>query len=288
MKTFMNKISFTLKIIMCILFFIGNANSDTGDNIIKKLTQRYFDNQINCGDDGLPVFLCSGILIRGTVASDAYHSWNPSPGAQRLGGVSFSYLRSDIKSIELASEHHNGYIFSPYIEHLENLDNTEKINIEILCYYPVDGNTQGRLDKGCGSSTGYPNLGSCQQQNITTTQQWIDKYGAYPDNNEICGFDVTGDGSASIFMQGLKVNSILNFSSNNELIIAVWEQNIPNTLPIEAFFYQNEGLQDAQHDQKDFYQSTGTVIPIVKIIFPSSSDEKITFTYNEEDQLKFN
>ncbi|MDC9583108.1 N-acyl homoserine lactonase [Xenorhabdus sp. PR6a] len=287
MKTFINKISFTLKIIMCILFFIGNANSDTGENIAEKLTQRYLDNQTDCGDDGLPIFLCSGILIRGTVASDAYHSWNPSPTSERRGSVSFSYLRSDIKVVQLEVDHHNGYIFSPY---LEILNNPEKINPEILCYFPIDGGTDARNNKGCGSYSGYPDLGSCQQQNITTAQQWVDNYVNinHRDRNAQCGFDVTGEGSADIFMQGIKVSSLIDLPLNNELVLGIWEQNIPNKLPIEAFFYQNNGLQDAQYDQRDFYQSTGIIIPIVKMAFPLSPGEKITFTYREEDQLKFN
>ncbi|WP_340612059.1 N-acyl homoserine lactonase [Xenorhabdus bharatensis] len=287
MKLFIEKTRFTFTIIVCVLFFISNANSDTGDTIAKKLTERYLDNQTYCGDDGLPIFLCSGILIRGTQASNAYHSWNPSPTSERKGSVSFSYLRSDLKSVQLEIDHHNGYIFSPY---LDNIDKPEKVNPEILCYFPVDGGTDARNNKGCGSYRGYSDLGSCQQQGITTAEQWIDNYVNVNNSNRFaqCGFDVTGDGSANIFMQGIKVNSLMDFEYNNELAIAVWEQDIPNKLPIETFFYQNDGLEDAQHDQKDYYQSTGTILPIVKITFPSSPDEKITFVYNEDDQIKFN
>ncbi|CDG20492.1 HvnC; halovibrin [Xenorhabdus poinarii G6] len=285
MNIFIKKISFTLKIMVCLLFFINNAHSNTGDNIAQELTKRYFDNQVSCGDDGLPIFLCSGILIRGTVASNAYHSWNPSPTSERKGSVSFSYLRSDIRIAELEVNHHNGYIFTPYIK---LIDDSEKINPAILCYFPIDGGTDARNNKGCGSPTGYPDLGSCQQQNITTAEQWVYNYVNVNNSNRSvqCGFDVTGDNSAKIFMEGLKVSSLIKLPLNNELAIAVWDQNIPNKLPIEAFFYQNDGLKDAQHDQKDFYQSTGKIIPIVKMTFPSSPDGNITFVYNENDQLK--
>ncbi|SFU95884.1 hypothetical protein [Xenorhabdus koppenhoeferi] len=281
----MGKVKLIIKLFLYMAFFIpiANANSDTGYDVAKKITQRYFDNQISCGDDGLPVFLCSGVLIRGTVASDEYHSWNPSPISQRKGSVSFSYLRSDIRIIELEVDHHNGYIFYPY---LENTDNT-KINPEILCYFPIDGGTDARDDRGCGTYFGYQNSVPCQQQNITTAEQWVNNYinVNYSNRAAQCCFDVTGDGSADIFMQAIKVHSLIDFPLNNELVLAIWEQDIPEKLPIEAFFYQNNGLQDAQHDQKDFYQSTGILLPIIKITFPLDKSKDIRFTYNQEDQI---
>ncbi|OTA19610.1 hypothetical protein Xbed_02290 [Xenorhabdus beddingii] len=278
------KLMIKLFLYMTLAFFISttNANSDTGYDVAKKITQRYFDNQIYCGDDGLPIFLCSGVLIRGTVASNKYHSWNPSPKSQSRGSVSFSYLRSDVKVIALYGNHHNGYIFSPY---LDNID-SPKVNPEALCYFPIDGDTDDRSDKGCGSSLGHQNRGSCQQQNVTTAEQWVNYYANNRDAQ--CGFDVTGDGSANIFMQAIKVRSLIDLPSNNELLLATWEQDIPEKLPIEAFFYQNDGLQDAQHDQKDFYQSTGTLIPIIKITFPQNKNEDILFTYDQGDQININ
>ncbi|PHM63728.1 N-acyl homoserine lactonase [Xenorhabdus ishibashii] len=287
----MGRVKLIIKLFLYMAFFIpvANANSDTGYDVAQKITQRYFDNQIYCGDDGLPVFLCSGVLIRGTVASDKYHSWNPSPTSQRKGSVSFSYLRSDVKIIELEVNHHNGYIFSPYLESFDNTGNP-KINPEILCYFPIDGGTDARNDKGCGSYSGYLNSGSCQQQNITTAEQWVNNYinVNHFDRNAQCGFDVTGDNSADIFMQAIKVSSLIDLPLNNELLLAVWDQDIPEKLPIEAFFYQNDGLQDAQYDQKDYYQSTGILLPIIKITFPRDKSEDVRFTYDQEDQININ
>jgi len=57
-------------------------------------------------------------------------------------------------------------------------------------------------------------------------------------------------------------------------------------LPIEAFFYVNEGLANARHDQRDFYNSTGgMVIPIIKIVLPSTASAEATFSFSQADQL---
>jgi hypothetical protein len=57
-------------------------------------------------------------------------------------------------------------------------------------------------------------------------------------------------------------------------------------LPIEAFFYVNEGLENARHDQRDFYNSTGgMVIPIIKIVLPSTASAEATFSFSQADQL---
>ncbi|MBC8945427.1 N-acyl homoserine lactonase [Xenorhabdus indica] len=279
----MKKIILLTKIFL-LSFFIPVVNADPNHNgydVANKITQRYFDNQKYCGDDGLPAFLCSGVLLRGTVASDKYHSWNPSPHSQESGGVSFSYLRHDVKDLELASNHENGYIFSPYIE-----NPADKVRPEILCYFPIDGDTVNRSDKGCGPDSGNPNSIPCQQQGITTAEQWVNHYRNVVHSSRFaqCGFDVTGTGSADAFMQGIKVRSLIQLPLNNELILATWPQNIPDKLPIEAFFYRDEGLNSAQHDQRDFYQVTGVIIPIIQMTLPSDNNQGISFSYNPEDQ----
>ncbi|REF28483.1 hypothetical protein BDD26_3398 [Xenorhabdus cabanillasii] len=280
----MKKIILLTKIFLLSIFIpVVNADSNynpDGYEVARKITQRYFDNQKYCGDDDLPAFLCSGVLLRGTVASDKYHSWNPNPHSQESGGVSFSYLRHDVKFSELAFNYNNGYIFSPYIENL-----ADKIHPETLCYFPVDASTAYRNDKGCGYSSGYPNGIPCQQQGITTAEQWVNNY-VYViqyNNPAQCGFDVTGAGSADAFMQGIKVRSLIQLSENNEIILATWPQDIPDKLPIEAFFYRAGGLSGAQHDQRDFHNITGVIIPIIQMTLPYNNQDA-SFIYNPEDQ----
>ncbi|MEB0041095.1 hypothetical protein [Pseudomonas sp. MH10] len=80
-----------------------------------ELTSRYHDTRENCGKDSMPAFLCTGIDLRGTQASTQYDSWNPSPTAVKVGGVSFSYLRSDYKMMRLAYNYTNGFILYPVL-----------------------------------------------------------------------------------------------------------------------------------------------------------------------------
>ncbi|MDR0219432.1 MAG: hypothetical protein LBI71_11280 [Enterobacteriaceae bacterium] len=272
--------------------------------IADKLYLRFSDTQTNCGDEGVPALLCSGILIRGTVASDSYHSWNPSPTAQKLGAVSFSYLRSDIEANMLASFHHNGFIFFPYMQTLN--DNSAQKYPQILCYFPLDGNTESRSEKGCGSDSRFPTASQpCENQGITTSDQWVAQfYNETKDSDDVwtndfaqCSFNLVGQGSATRFAEAIKVHYKMSLNPdmknlydqrNNEVLLAVWDQNIPTKLPLEAFFYQKDGLADAQHDQNDYYQVTGKILPIVQFIFSNTSYGHIQFKYNESDQLKLN
>ncbi|PHM61550.1 hypothetical protein [Xenorhabdus ishibashii] len=259
-------------------------NTDSGYNIATELTQRYNDTRNNCGDGDHPAFLCSGIMLRGTVPSDDYYSWNPSPHSQSSGGVSFSYLRTDSKLITLDAGYTNGFIFSPYLSASVN----NKKHPEVLCYFPINADSANRSEKGCGPIPNTPQSVPCQQQGITTAHQWINNGN---DETNQCGFDISikpGKNHADAFIQGIQARLQLLFVVNNELILATWPQNIANELPIEAFFYLPGGLEGAQHEQKDFHNVTGKTIPIIRIELPANYSQDATFTYNPEDQITFN
>ncbi len=165
-----------------------------------------------------------------------------------------------------------------------SLRENDKIRPQVLCYFPIDGDTFDRKDKGCGAYVmGNPSSIPCQAQGITTAKQWVKQYYSIHKNNKYqCGFDVRGNAAA--FIQGIKVRSLIDLPLNNELILATWDQNIPDKLPISAFFYRVGGLKDAQHDQKDFYKVTGKIIPIIRIDLPSDKNQDIKFSYSQEDQ----
>ncbi|MDX7998196.1 N-acyl homoserine lactonase [Xenorhabdus sp. Reich] len=284
----MNRIIFLISLFLLLpqISFSKSTQLQTGSELIASLDDRYRDNRSNCGDENSPAFLCSGILLRGTVPSDNYHSWNPSPHSQESGGVSFSYLRHDSKLITLDAGYQNGFIFSPYAS-----DSEGKIHPEVLCYFPANADSVNRDNHGCGIYMGMSQGESCQQQGITTVQQWIQNYNdSGQDDSAQCGFDVKlqTSGNADAFMQGVQARLQLQLTENNEAILATWPQDIPNQLPIEAFFYLSRndgGLQGAQHDQKDFYNSTGKVIPIVKIELPPDYNQSASFTYYTSDQV---
>ncbi len=260
-----------------------------GAAVAANLTSRYNDIRQNCGKPSMPAFLCRGVMLRSTVPSNAYKSWNPSPHSQSSGGVSFSYLSKDAKFTGLVFGQKNGFIFYPV---LAKPVGTRQI--EVLCAYPLDGATQLRQKPGCGAHPYSPDRSRrCQSIGVTTAEQWIASRRADP-SNLFCGFDVRdamNDLGAASFYQTIRTHQLANFFAGQhdyiELVVATWPQNIPKELPIEAFFYLDGGLAGARHDQTDFYNSTGGVVkPIIKVILPKQASADAQFIYNDADQVK--
>jgi|GEM_PF-6846517 len=66
----------------------------------------------------------------------------------------------------------------------------------------------------------------------------------------------------------------------NEIVVAVWPQDIPEQLPIQALFYLDDGLAKAQKMQQSFFAATGILLPIIKLAL----NEKEIFSYSPDDQ----
>ena len=261
-----------------------------GQETAAQITQRYRDTRSDCGAPSRPAFLCTGVLLRGTNPSPDYHAWNPSDFSIASGGVSFSYLRTDAKYKVLAYGYKNGFFFSPY------LGSEGKVHPEVLCSFTIDGHTFERpTEQGCGVHIRYPDSGPCRNQGITTAAQWLAHYnrvtGDAQRQQHQCAFDVrdalneqaTAAFNASI--AAMKLIPSESFAMENELRIATWAQNIPAQLPIEAFFYVNDGLAGAQHDQRDFFQATGINIPIIRMTLPAVAANDATFEFRAQDQV---
>lgn len=286
----------------CSLMIDGNGPFDCSVNVpaltppspppqvITDLTNQYKNVVSECGSENSPDFLCSGVLIRATVASADYHSWDPSPASITSGGVSFSYLRKDAKFNSLAYGYTNGFIIYP-----GNDAPSGKIALSVLCSFPIDADTDNRSDAGCGEYQSNTASRACQIQGIFTAQAWAQHYSDNGSSHSLqCGFglDSRYTNIADAFSQTLQSMSLIStesFSQQNELRIATWESGIPTQLPLQAFFYLNgsaAGLQGAQHDQSDYYtQTAGMVLPIVRVTLPQSSAQDVTFTYSASDQV---
>ncbi|WP_192561046.1 halovibrin HvnA [Pseudomonas gozinkensis] len=266
-----------------------SSAAQSGPAVAAALTARYLDVRANCGSASMPAFLCRGIILRSTVPSTAYKAWNPSPHSQNSGGVSFSYLSADSKFTGLVFRQKNGFIFHPV---LNSPIGTAKI--EILCAFPIDGGTTLRDKPGCGAHP-YDPVGSrrCQTVGITTAEQWVARWNQYKMGYNMCSFDVRdsmNNLAADSFYQSIRAHNLANFFAGLhdyiELILATWPQDIPSKLPIQAFFYLNDGLAGAQYDQTDFFKSTGIVIPIIKITLPVTPAADAVFTFNPADQVE--
>ncbi|MDI3353191.1 halovibrin HvnA [Pseudomonas sp. UYIF39] len=264
----------------------SSAATASGASVAANLTSRYNDTRQNCGKASMPAFLCAGIMLRATVPSTQYSSWNPSPRSQTSGGVSFSYLRKDAKFATMVYLYKNGFILAPVLARP-----TGTRQIEVLCSFPIDGATDQREDPGCGLYKPRPARSNrCQSQGITTGDQWLANFRT---NNALCSFDVRDSMNnlgADSFYQTIRAHNLGKFMAGRheyiELILATWPQNIPRELPIEAFFYVSGGLPGAQHDQTDYFAKTGgAVVPIIKLTMPTATTDAV-FTYIAADQVK--
>lgn len=297
--------------------------ASVGVEVADELQARYADTSHDCGSPSKPAFLCSGVILRGTFPSEDYDSWNPSPDSVKSGGVSFSYLRQDVKFGELAYSYANGFIFYPILHTPDEL-----VDIDILCYFPKDADSVNRNEKGCGRNTRYLSQSRpCDEHipPIESASKWVDHYQAWGisyRNAYQCGFNVRdseNEKAGPRFYTAIEARNQLEqevgyIAEQNEFRLATWEQNLHGQVPIQAFFYVpggssgrnarpeddpawqervynkniSVGLAGAQHDQQVMYQRSGRVIPIIRLSLPNSDYEEASFTYHVEDQLIVN
>ncbi|MBV6752182.1 hypothetical protein KV580_17835 [Pseudomonas chlororaphis] len=260
-----------------------------GPAMAAELRRRYQDTRADCGTVNRPAFLCSGIILRGTSHSEEkpYDAWDPSETAIRVGGTSFSYLRSDFNMKRLAYTYDKGYIFFPILD-----TPADKRQIEILCFFPVDGASDFRSNKGCGAHENAPTISEpCGLQNINTAEQWHIHFVMYPLGAQRCGFDVSKSSTvptAPVFYQALLTAPLvfpLSYDAPSDMKMETWPAGIPGELPIETFFYTRDtGIRSVQHDQERFHDLTGIVLPIIRITLPGTFQGQATFEYREADQ----
>lgn len=267
----------------------------TGAQVAAELEKRYRDTRDNCGSASKAAFLCTGLILRGTEPSTQYDAWNPSPTSVANGGVSFTYLRSDYKVKRLAYTYDSGFVFYPILSTPPG-----KLNIEILCFFPVDGSSNARPNGGCGAHPSYPTVSkSCEQQSpiIDTAGKWEAKYrkDASTGNKyeSMCSFNVRNaenNAAAPRFLEGMRAGRLISpdaFNTPNDTKLKTWAQNIPGQLPIEAFFYtKSKGLAGAQLYQRRFRALTGVTIPIIYIPLPQTLEQSATFAFRAADQTQ--
>lgn len=266
-----------------------NAVEDEGQQVARHLNERYADTRSDCGKPSQPAFLCSGVMIRATVDQSLTHVWDNSADAIKRGGVSFSYLRADSKYSKFAYGRTNGYVMKSYFYA------TGKLRPEVLCFFPIDANTNNRDNRGCGAYPGYFGSNLCYLSGVNTAAQWWARYNSSNNNRRSrqCGFDVS-DGrdtlAAPAFMAGIggmKLAGSESFATQNELVLATWANGLGAQLPLEAFFYLSgsaTGLASAQQNQRDLIITDNVFIPVIKITLPRSPAASVKFEYAAGDQ----
>ncbi|TBN35547.1 halovibrin HvnC [Pseudomonas sp. BGI-2] len=269
----------------------------TGPEVVTLLTTLYNRVDPNCKNfPTAPAFLCSGIVLRVTdkKPGETHHVWNPSDTSVRNDGVSFSYIRKDANVGRLAWGKNNGYMLYPIFGAPH-----DKVDLDFLCSFPIDGWTWNRTTP-CGAHASFPSQSQrCRSAGVTTAEQWKAVWDSSPTNQHIrqCGFDVseaTGKPAADAFYQSVRARGMLGatgFNEQNEIVIKTWSQNMQQTLPLMAFFYifggNNDGLEEARNNQKDFYDSTNPRIwvPVIRLIPSSLRSGNASFQYAASDQL---
>lgn len=278
-----------------------NILSEAKANVADDLNANYNKIINNCGGTDKPSYECSGNIIRLTTRS-TYHVWDPSPTSIKTGGVSFTYLRKDIKVNIFFQSRTSGILYYPSM-----LKPSSKKKAEVKCSFPTDGFTSNGRADGCGATPGFSGSGPCQDQGIYTADSWYTHFMSVIQNSNIpyqhqCSFTMSSGtpNTAAIFDENLNAirkvyrmdNDGLNHASYNELLVKTWPTDtsgkIANAeqLPIQAFFYmvreKNSGLEDARYYQQDYFKQTGILVPVVQV--NAQDPANISFSYQDADQ----
>ncbi|OPJ99444.1 hypothetical protein B1R44_06980 [Serratia marcescens] len=169
----------------------------------------------------------------------------------------------------------------------------------MLCSFPYDAGTGDRNDGGCGANKYYSSESrACSALQITTAKQWLTHFldpqviGEARYRHQ-CGFAADNKESFAASLEARRISKPqdqLVSWSQNELAIATWESGIAEKLPIESFVYiptasagnDLSGLAGAQFMQRDYYQQTGMIIPVIRMTLDNQAE---VFSWHAADQV---
>lgn len=275
-------------------FTLKAVDQEDGWAVAQRLNARHAITPTECPGARAPVY-CSGILARMLSYSPKYHAWNPNLDSPPEGGISFSYMRADIKTIALARLKWQGII-------LRELDYSAAAGlypVQALCLYVADADTWQRGDKGCGATHYDANSGRCDAQGITTLGQFMAHFLTVPADpfytrlGHQCSMAI----APIPFMVSINARAQIQANAQaplheaydyNEIVLANWPMDIPTQLPIDTFFYQvgvgeAGGLAQAREIQKDLWRSaSGIIKPVMRMDLSAAPDA--VFSYRRDDQ----
>ncbi len=251
-----------------------------GETVVNRVNARYFDTT-DCPNN-MAAYMCNGVLLRFTGYSTAYHSWNPSPKAVEHKGVSFVFYRADLHiDLYLLGNQAGGGVGLIHRE----LAAPAQHPLTMLCVYPSDGATNLRTEK-CGTYLGTATSGPCIDQSppVTDLASWQAQYERTTLVSQ-CSLGVDKDAfDLSILARSTFTSPPARASEYwNEPVIAVWPENIPAQLPLEAILYIEGRLPGAQYIQRDYFQQTRRFLPILKV--NTASGVAPPFAYVPGDQI---
>lgn len=202
--------------------------------------------------------------------------------------ISFAYLRADQLFDRFPQGYETGFILYPHMQTPH-----EKTKYDVLCAFPVDGWTDSRHGRHrCGQYHDDKSGKSkeCDHQQIISIRRWIRHFKDIESSHNSflptrqCGFDTTTRYRTENFAISLEANKYLREHEtkfawkNNEIVIKAWDDQKPEQIPIEAFFYlidSSSGEQKAKICQKDYAALTSEMIPVIGIRLPQKNDPKL-------------
>lgn len=244
---------------------------DEGFRIAARLNARYADVSPTC-PGGRPAFYCNGVIVRIAEASAAFHAWNASPSSVKRDGVSFSYLRADA-GVKRLIEARGGTGFV-----VRESGAPTGYPLTVRCAFPSDGFT-GRLES-CYRNDDHR---FCDEMGVTTVAAWQTHYLASslmtqcPFRPDAVPFQL------SIDVRHHFPNENVLRHAYNELIIRPWPDDIPLSLPLEAFISIDEGLPQARYVQQDYQSTTGRFLPLIRVDTLAAAGK--VFVYVPDDQI---
>jgi hypothetical protein len=270
---------------------IVSETIEQGRLVAEALNRRYNDTRNDC--HGKAAYFCNGVFMRTTGANTRYHAWDPSPTSISIGGISFSYLRQDVGIQRFAYDETQGLIFKNNAASAQD----GQLDVKVLCSYPSDAATAFRTtEKGCGPHPLFSsNSGACAAQTppVDTIERWKSHYNAVGGsggfsgrNRHQCSFGA----DPVAFALSLAVRDHFLVPSqerplHNELMLETWPTGTTTALPLEAVFYLTQqtrevGLAGAQFIQRDYFDVTGHVIPLIQVNLNKTSP----YSFNISEQ----
>jgi hypothetical protein len=267
------------------VFVFSAADQQYGQVVAEQMNTRFNNVANDCS--GNAAYFCNGIMIRTTKATTNYHAWDPSGRSIARDGVSFSYLRKDVKMKSLYISEKQGFTFKS----LKFAIKSNSQPITVRCVFPVDGATGTYRKHSCGRHNYFPDEGdSCEDMEILTLAAWKSHYHSVSGTaNRIYHQCSIGPGKDqfAIFLQGRNnFQNPVDLNYTNEIVTAAWPVGIPEKLPLEAFIYvfsaaSQAGLAGARFIQEDYYEQTLNYLPVIRVTF---TGEVATFSFHPEEQ----
>jgi hypothetical protein len=270
------------------MFFTVTVNAMSGQALIADLNAKYNSNVAQCSN-GTPAYFCSGVLLRGVDYSTVFKFWDYGSQATKLGSVAFTYIRSDVGSTSVNSHRNSGFILK---DQTSALAAGKALNLRCIFPFPTES-LDVRADHGCGfapkTAQTDTDLANCAKLwgSPVTAAAWLknfQEHSSLPKNQ--CSLSTV---VAAQFKASLEAHTLVGAAWTNkpmEVLIQTWDKSKPESLPIEAVFYNASTpakLLDAQKFQREYYLETSLYVPIVKLNLSASN--KQVFSFNPLEQV---